>query len=95
MDIQQEQLASLATPVNICADKYKSKAFYYIGIILSILVILFLTIFLTYVLINDLVLIKKPTKIQKQDDDNVDEYTRNYNYVNQNYNIDIDDLNRY
>jgi hypothetical protein len=90
-----EQQASLATPVNICVDKYKSKAFYYIGIILLVLVILFLTIFLTYVLTNDLVLMKKPIKIKKQDNDNVDEYTKNYNYVDQNYNIDIDDLNRY
>ena len=81
-------------PINLCVDNYKSKAFYYIGIVLLILVILFLTIFLTYVLTNDLVLMKKPEIIKKPNDD-IDEYTRNYNYVEQNYNIDIDDLNRY
>jgi hypothetical protein len=72
------------TPLN-----NKIKTFYYIGIILLILVILFLVIFLTVFYTMDLELIPKPKKIKKVDDDNIDEYTQNYNYVNQNYNIDI------
>ena len=80
--------------INSC-NNVKIKTFYYIGIVLLILVILFLVIFLTIVYTMDLELTKKKIIMKKNNDENIDEYTKNYNYVNQNYNIDINDLNRY